>query len=198
MHVLGIMGSDFPGKLIAIQSAIENGDLPNTKIGVVICNKPNTPIVQAAQRLGIPNFIVAKHKSGDIDLVARDILHRYNVELVILAGYMKKVGSGLLDTFPDHILNIHPGPIPRFGGKGMGGILVQEAVLAAGAKYTGPVVHIVDEEYDHGPVLGYYPVKVHPNDTAETLRQRCLKAGDLLYVQVIKDFLYRMDHPEDF
>ena len=104
----------------------------------------------------------------------------------------------MLEAFPERILNFHPAPIPQFGGKGLGGIAAQVAVLQATAKYTGPTIHLVDEEYDHGQTLGHWPVRVCPDDTPESLNERCNLAGRKLYVEVINDFVYRLNHPKEF
>jgi phosphoribosylglycinamide formyltransferase-1 len=197
MHVIGVMSSGFARRLEHIDTAIKKGELPGARIGVVICNRVETPVLEMAQRLSIPHYVIGKG-GKDIDSEARDILLEHGVELVLLTGYYKKVKKTLLDTFPDRILNMHPGPIPQFGGKGMCGIIVQEAVIAAKAQYTGPVVHIVDEEYDHGTVLSFCPIKVRADDTAQTLHERSLQAGGPLLIQVVRDFLYRLDHPKDF
>lgn len=133
-----------------------------------------------------------------VEIAMRGLLVKNNVELVLLVGYIPKVSPILLNAFPSRILNFHPGPIPRFGGKGMMFTLVQEAVLKAGVEYTGPTIHLVDEEYDHGQTLAHWPIKVRRDDTPESLNERCNLAGRKLYVQVINDFIYRLDHPDEF
>ena len=93
---------------------------------------------------------------------------------------------------------MHGAPIPQFGGKGLGGISAEEAVLAAGAPYTGPVIHIVNEEYDRGQILAHHPIKVGPTDTAESLYTRCNDAGRELWVTTLQRVLIWLDYPEDF
>lgn len=96
------------------------------------------------------------------------------------------------------ILNIHSGPLPRFGGVGMMQDRTQKAVLAAGVRYSGPTIHIVNEEYDHGQILAHWPIKIRPSDTPESLNARCNAVGQKLYVHVIRDFIHRLDHPQEY
>lgn len=103
-----------------------------------------------------------------------DLLEQEKVELIILAGYMKKLPSELVRKYHHRIVNIHPGLLPSFGGKGMYGSRVHQAVLDYGARVTGITVHFVDEEYDHGPVILQETVKVEQDDTVETLAKRVL------------------------
>jgi phosphoribosylglycinamide formyltransferase 1 len=196
MYTIGILGSGVPKTFRHIVCATQTGEIPHTQVGIVICDRPNTPILEAAQELGVPGRYIARGKQ--FEPTARALLRAAQVDIVCLVGYLPKVGHTLLTAFPARILNGHSGPLPRFGGKGMIYSRTQAAVLAAGARYSGPTIHIVDAEYDHGQVLGHWPVRVRPDDTPATLDARCLVAGRQLYVQVLADFVYRLDHPELF
>jgi len=112
-------------------------------------------------------------------------MRRHGVDLVILAGYMRPVGPGLLQAYPDRVLNIHPALLPKFGGKGMYGIHVHEAVLAAGDKTTGVTVHLVNSEYDRGRILAQRTAPVLPGDTPESLQKRVLAIEHEIYADVI-------------
>lgn len=113
-------------------------------------------------------------------------LHEKNVELVCLAGYMLKLEPCMVRSFPNRILNIHPALLPKFGGQGMYGKRVHEAVIAAGESESGCTIHLVDEIYDNGPVLAQAKVPVQPNDTPETLAERIHAQEHALYVSVVK------------
>jgi phosphoribosylglycinamide formyltransferase-1 len=197
MHTFGVLSSGVPNTFRHIHSAIQSAALPNAKIGLVLCDKPGTPILAAAAELHVPCEYILEKKDA-FDAKARDVFARAGVETVLLIGYERKVGTPLLKAYPDRIFNIHGGPLPRFGGKGMIHEQTQKAVVAAGVKYTGPTVHIVDEQYDHGQVLAHWPVKIRRDDTSESLNARCNLAGRRLYVAVLRDFLYRLEHPEWF
>lgn len=203
MHTIAILSSDrrAANNSRYIMTASKAGKLKNAHIGLVVSNNADAAIFNVAEELEIPSYATTKKDYGDItgvEVAMRDLLLKNKVELVLLVGYMPKVSPILLDAFPARILNFHPGPIPRFGGKGMMFTSVQKAVLEAGAECTGPTIHLVDEEYDHGQTLAHWPIKVRPDDTPESLNERCNLAGRKLYVQVINDFIYRLDHPDEF
>ena len=117
------------------------------------------------------------------ELVA--VLRRRAIELVCLAGYLKKLPAEMVGAFQGRVLNIHPAPLPRFGGEGMFGEHVHRAVLASGVTHTGPTVHFVDAEYDTGPVVAHTRVPVLPGDTPEMLAARVLQAEHELYPRVV-------------
>ena len=108
------------------------------------------------------------------------------MQLVTLAGYMKMLGTHTLDAYRNRILNVHPALLPNFGGQGMYGGSVHEAVLASGEKISGVTVHLVDEEYDHGPVVAQTQVPVLPGDTPDTLAERVLEQEHILYPKTIQ------------
>ncbi len=121
----------------------------------------------------------------DLDRAFADTLRDHGVDLVFLSGYMKRLGPRTVGAFRNRILNIHPALLPAYGGEGMYGDRVYEAVLAAGEKETGPSVHLVDEEYDHGPVVLQHRVPVEPDDTLATLRDRVRAAEPRLSLEVV-------------
>jgi phosphoribosylglycinamide formyltransferase-1 len=108
------------------------------------------------------------------------------VDTVILAGYMKKLGPATLGAYRGRILNIHPALLPKHGGQGMYGRRVHEAVLAAGETVTGVTVHVVDEQYDHGPILAQREVTVLPGDTVDSLAARVLAQEHRLYAETLQ------------
>ena len=121
-----------------------------------------------------------------LDAAIVDALVRHDVELVVLAGYMKKLGPRTLARYRGRVLNIHPALLPRFGGQGMYGARVHEAVLAAGEHETGVTIHIVDEEYDHGPIVAQCRVPVRPDDTPATLAARVLAREHTFLVETLE------------
>ena len=121
-----------------------------------------------------------------LDAAIADALTSHGVELVALAGYMRKLGPRTLRQYRNRILNIHPALLPKFGGQGMYGEHVHTAVLAAGESVSGVSVHLVDEEYDRGPVIAQSKVPVLPADTPDTLAARILEREHALYPQTIQ------------
>jgi len=131
----------------------------------------------------------------------RQVLYRHQIDFIALAGYLKKLPAAIVREFRNRIVNIHPALLPSFGGKGMYGIHVHEAVLKAGVKVTGVTVHLVDEEYDHGPIVLQRAVEVHDDDTPETLAQRVLQVEHELYPEALQLFAegrIRVDHGRVF
>ena len=184
---LGFLASHNGSNMQAVIDACRSGRLAANPV-VVISNNRDSGALERARNENIPRF----HLSGrthpdpeDLDREIVDVLLHHGVNLVLLAGYMKKVGPVTLATFPGHILNIHPGLLPGYGGRGMYGRRVHEAVLAAGARETGATVHVVDPIYDHGPVLAQKNVRVKKTDTADTLARRVLAVEHELYVETI-------------
>lgn len=114
------------------------------------------------------------------------VLQKNNVEILVLAGYMKKLPSAIIKAFHHRIVNIHPGLLPAFGGKGMYGSHVHEAVIAYGAKISGITVHFVDEEYDHGPIIFQSTINVLDNDDPVSLAESVLKLEHASYWRAIE------------
>ncbi|HOW55171.1 MAG TPA: phosphoribosylglycinamide formyltransferase [Syntrophorhabdaceae bacterium] len=180
---IGFLASHGGSNMQAIIDACKEGRL-SAAAAVVISNNGDSRALERARTEGIPNY----HLSGnthpdpdDLDRAIMDTLVRHNVDVIALAGYMKKLGPKTLACFRGRILNIHPALLPKFGGKGMYGIHVHEAVIAAGEKESGVTVHLVDEEYDRGPILAQVRVPVMPGDTPEILAERVLAQEHLLY-----------------
>lgn len=185
---LGFLASHGGTNLQAILDAIRAGRLPATA-ALVISNNSNAQALRRAAACGIP----ALHLSGAafpepaaLDGAILAALERERVNLVVLAGYMKKLGPAVLARYRRRVLNIHPALLPDFGGQGMYGLRVHEAVLAAGAGVTGVTVHLVDADYDRGPILAQERVPVLPGDTPETLQARVLQVEHRLYPEVLR------------
>lgn len=160
----------------AVIDACSAGKLSATP-AVLVSNNRGAEALQRAQCSGVPSYVlnsVTYPEPEMLDLKILDALQTHGSDIVLLAGFMKKIGPRVLSAFRGRILNIHPALLPKFGGRGMFGAKVHEAVLAAGEKITGVSVHLVDEEYDHGRVLVQGKVSVLPGDSVETLSARVL------------------------
>jgi phosphoribosylglycinamide formyltransferase-1 len=142
-------------------------------IVLLVSNSAKAPALDFARERGISHKVITT--AADPDTADRQLaktLVASGADWVVLSGYLRRSGPAVLARFPDRILNIHPGPLPAFGGEGMYGRRVHEAVIAAGVPASAVTIHLVDGEYDHGLVLGRWPVPVEVGDTAETLEQR--------------------------
>lgn len=172
----------------AILDACRNGHLDG-EARVVIGNNSRSGALQRAREAGLPCYHLSGHTHPEpaaLDAAICDALQEHEAQVICLAGYMKLLGPRTLDTYRGHIVNIHPGLLPRHGGQGFYGKRVHEAVLAAGDTESGATVHIVDEEYDTGPVLSQATVPVQPGDTAETLAERVLQVEHTLYPETLQ------------
>ncbi len=151
---------------------------------VVISNNGDSMALQRAEKEGIPKYHRSTNTHPDpnaLDAEIVRILNEHEVDLLILAGYMKKLGPRILATFNGRLLNVHPALLPKHGGKGMWGKHVHESVLASGDKITGVTVHLVEGEYDTGLVLAQSEVPVKEGDTVESLAARVLEQEHILY-----------------
>lgn len=188
---LGVLASHNGTNLQAIIDACEQGQL-NAHIRVVISNNSRSLALQRARNHHIPALHLSSHThpdADDLDLAIADALSDHDVDLVVLAGYMKLLGPRTLARYRDCIVNIHPALLPEFGGRGMYGDRVHRAVLVAGRRTTGVTVHLVDEFYDSGKIIDRAEVDVDRNDTVETLRARVQNVEHSFYVNTLKKLI---------
>lgn len=143
------------------------------RVVLVLSNRQDAGALERAAAHGVRTEILADAADG-VEWLER--LARHRVDLLVLAGYLKLVPPPVVQRYRGRILNVHPALLPRFGGPGMYGRRVHEAVLASGARESGATVHLVDEEYDRGPILAQSRVPVLPDDTPDTLAHRVLEA----------------------
>lgn len=185
---LGFLASFRGTNMQAIVDACKAGRLAANPV-VVISNNGEAKALERAMAEGIPGYHIGSAAFPDPDALDRLItntLLEHEAELVILAGYMKKIGPYLLETYQGRILNVHPSLLPRFGGRGMYGRHVHEAVIAAGEKESGATIHLVVGEYDTGPILAQRKLTVQEQDTPEMLAERILPVEHELYVDTIR------------
>jgi phosphoribosylglycinamide formyltransferase-1 len=147
---------------------------PTIKISLIVCSKPGAGVLTIAEKENLPSLILDKERFFRGDGYAEALRDR-KIDFLVLAGFLWKVPPTLVKAYKGSILNIHPSLLPKFGGKGMYGRAVHEAVLAAKEKETGITIHYVDEIYDHGQVIFQATVEVGADDTAETVAQKVHK-----------------------
>lgn len=169
----------------------EFGPESDAEIVLVISNRAAAGGLERARERGVPAVVLAD-PDDEVEWIA--LLERHQVQLVVLAGYLRLVPGAVIQRWQGRVLNVHPGPLPAFGGQGMYGLRVHEAVLASGRTESAATVHLVDEEYDRGPVLASAPVPVLPGDTPETLAARVLKTEHRLLPAVVRAAA-RAGHP---
>lgn len=173
----------------AIIDACKEGGLKGEPC-VVISNNPNSMALVRAKNEGIPCYYRSQKthpNDEELDNEILSILQRHSVNIIILVGYMKKIGPKVLNEYKGRILNIHPALLPKYGGKGMYGKKVHEAVLKNKEKITGITVHIIDEEYDNGPIINQCEIPVYENDTVDTLSARVLAREHEFFIETLEE-----------
>ena len=185
---LCVLASGSGSNLKAIIKASLSGKI-KSKIVLVISNNSDSGALKTAAKFNIPGIHLSQKLFDDEKAFTRNFLlqlKKYNTGMILLAGYMKKVSPAVVKKFKNRILNIHPALLPEFGGKGMYGIHVHEAVIKSGKRKSGATVHLVDEKYDNGAVVLQKEVIVKSTDDAGTLAKRVLRTEHRLYPEVIK------------
>jgi phosphoribosylglycinamide formyltransferase 1 len=173
-------GTNLQALLDALRAA------PLARIARVVASRADTGALERARRAGVPTVVLADpDDSGEIVTAAGD------ARLVVLAGYLRRIPPTAVARLRWRVINIHPALLPAFGGPGMYGRRVHEAVLASGAALSGATVHYVDEEYDRGPIIAQWPVPVRPDDTPDTLAARVLDVEHQLLPQVVVELARR-------
>ena len=152
---------------------------------LIISNQPNAYIHKRAETLKIPSFTFTKEQFFDAKPVL-ELLTEYNIDAIVLAGFLLKIPTLLIQHFPDKIINIHPALLPKFGGKGMYGIKVHQAVKEAGEPETGITIHYVNENYDDGNILFQARCPISADDTAEMIAAKVHLLEYEYYPQIIE------------
>jgi phosphoribosylglycinamide formyltransferase-1 len=163
------------------------------KVSLIVCNKPGAGVLDIAEREGVPVLLIEKERFFRGDGYVGE-LEKSKIDLVVLAGFLWKIPVTLIRAYAGRIVNIHPALLPKFGGKGMYGHFVHEAVLAASEKETGITIHFVDEHYDHGAPIFQARVVVEAGDTPETLAKKVHLLEYEHFPRIIEEVLHLQNH----
>lgn len=178
---LGVLVSGGGSNLQSIIDKIKSNYLCNCEIVTVVSSKAGVYALDRASKENIPSKVIARKdfnsiREYDIELINH--LRSYNVDLVVMAGFLSIVGEDLVKSFKGRIINVHPSLIPSFCGKGFYGIIPHEKALEYGVKVVGATVHFVEEEADSGPIIMQKAVEVRDDDTAQSLQQRVMEEAE--------------------
>ena len=187
---VGVLASGGGTNLQAILDRCASGELA-ARVGVVISNNSKSGALGRARSAGVPVAHLSSRthpQKEELDRAILRVFRAHRVDLVVLAGYLKKLGPELLKAYENRIINVHPALLPAFGGQGMYGLRVHEAVIESEVKVTGVSVHLVNEAYDEGPIVAQERVEVAPEDTPESLAARVLEVEHRFYPEVIRWF----------
>jgi phosphoribosylglycinamide formyltransferase-1 len=159
----------------------------NDKVTLVLTNNPQAGVIVRARQLQVPVFVFTKEQF-ETDVVL-DILKQQSIDFIVLAGFLKLVPKPILEQFPKRVINIHPALLPKYGGKGMYGTRVHEAVKKAGDNETGITIHYVNEHYDEGDIIIQVKENVRPKDSVEEIEKKVHRLEYNYYPEVIEDLL---------
>lgn len=187
MYHLVVFASGNGSTLQAIIDSIRNHEL-EAQIDLVVSDNANAYALERAKANHIETYIIQNKNFAQRDLELSHILSNYSIDLIVLAGYLKMIGPNLLEKYT--IINTHPSLLPKYGGKGMHGMHVHEAVIEAHEKYSGATIHFVNQEYDKGNIISQTQVEILPSDTAETLSQKVQAAEKIQLIQVLNRFVH--------
>ena len=168
-------------------------NLQKGKVCIVLSDRQNAYVLERAKKLNVPTVIFTRKEweAGGSDNRIGNILKEYNIELIVLAGFLLKIPAEMIARFPGRIINIHPALLPAFGGKGLYGHHVHKAVLEAGEKKSGITVHLVDEQYDHGQHLFQARCTVDENETPETLAGKIHLLEQTHFPAVVDEYIVK-------
>lgn len=188
---IAVFASHNGSDLQAIIDACKSGAI-HARVCAVLSNNAGSRALQRAEEEGIRGYCVSEKKYGGGERLQREILEILNchdTDILFLAGYLKKIGAEVLRKYENRVFNIHPALLPQYGGKGMYGIHVHQAVIDAKETVSGITVHRVNEAYDEGEIIAQTAVPVSPDDTAETLAARILEREHVFIVEAINQII---------
>ena len=156
------------------------------KVALVVCNKPGAGVISIAESATIPVLLVEKEKffRGNAYI---DVLKEQGISFIVLAGFLWKIPDSLIKAFPGKIINIHPALLPNYGGKGMYGSKVHDAVIANKEKESGITIHYVDEQYDHGDIIFQARCSLEESDTTQSLAQKIHLLEHAFYPKIVEE-----------
>ena len=187
---IALLGSHAGTNVQALLDACKNGSLPAEPV-LVISNNADSGVLRRAKEAEVPAVHLSRNtcQREELDSMMCQLLEQHRAEWIALAGYMRPIGPEVIRRWRGRIVNIHPGKLPQFGGKGMYGDNVHRAVLESGAKQTTVTVHYVDEQYDHGDTIEERTIPILPGDTVQSLKERVQQVEHQLYPQAIAKLL---------
>lgn len=178
---IGVLVSGGGTNLQALLDRIDEGYIKNARISTVVSSKQGVYALQRASDMEIPSAVISGKEYESIDLYDKALIEhfsRYDVELIVMAGFLSFVGTLFVTRYKDKIINIHPSLIPSFCGKGYYGLVPHIKAIEYGVRLTGATVHFVNEEYDKGPVILQKAVPIKRGDTPEILQKRVMEQAE--------------------
>ena len=182
------MASHGGTNLQAIMDACATGDIYGN-VKVVVSNNSRSKALRRASNANIPSYHMSTITHPDtleLERSIKNVMTDHKVDLIVLAGYMKKIGSQLIEDFPKRMLNSHPALLPKYGGEGMYGDLVHAAVINAGETESGVTIHLVDQNYDQGTIIAQVKIPIAPQETVDSLREKIQTKEHSFWIETIE------------
>jgi phosphoribosylglycinamide formyltransferase 1 len=161
-------------------------------IRLLLCNRRQAPVLERAASLNIASYVFSREELENSEKIS-GVLVEYEIDFIVLAGFLLKIPELILKKWPERIINIHPALLPKYGGKGMYGLNVHKAVLKAGDRISGITIHMIDEKYDKGSIITQHTCDVKNDDTPETLAERIHQLEHYWYPRIIEKLLIPQD-----
>lgn len=158
------------------------------RVGLLFCNKQDAPIVELAKQKGINVHVCTNEQAADGNYI-KTVLQRHNINYIALAGYLRMIPAELISAFPERIINIHPSLLPKYGGKGMYGMNVHNAVAKEKEKESGITIHFVNEEFDKGRIIAQFSCELDPSDSPEIIQEKVQQLEHLHFAPTIEKTL---------
>jgi len=182
------MASHGGTNLQAIMDACATGDIYGN-VKVVVSNNSRSKALRRASNANIPSYHMSAITHPDtleLERSIKNVMTDHKVDLIVLAGYMKKIGSQLIEDFPKRVVNSHPALLPKYGGEGMYGDLVHAAVINAGETESGVTIHLVDQNYDQGTIIAQVKIPIAPQETVNSLREKIQTKEHSFWIETIE------------
>lgn len=161
---------------------------PFIKVNLLLANNKNAKVIDRFRQYNVPIVIIDNDLANNGKFLI-NICNAFCIDIIILSGYLRTIPESLIEKYPNKILNIHPALLPKYGGKGMYGAKVHEAVIANNEKYSGITIHIVNKNYDDGEIIFQKKITVKNTDTPESLAEKIHKLEYEFYPRVIEDYI---------
>lgn len=168
---------------------LASGDIT---VSLIFANKPDAFVLERAKKLGIPSIVFNRKDFYESEIIL-DILHKNEIDFIVLAGFLWLIPDYLLTAYSRKIINIHPALLPKYGGKGMYGEKVHQAVIRSGDRQTGITIHFVNDHYDEGEIIFQESFEILPGDTAESIAQRVHALEYKHFPRVIEETIRKVD-----
>lgn len=173
----------------AVLDAVASGVLQQCHVDAVITNRDDAGVIPRASRAGVPVFVVPADQEDEFSVRLSDVLDRFEPDLILLAGFLRKIPVSIVERFHGRMINTHPSLLPKYGGRGWYGDRIHRMVLENGDTESGCTIHYVNEEYDSGDIIIQKKVPVHPEDTESSLAERVKQEEKRILIQTLQNLL---------